>query len=151
MPLADCGADADLADIVPSPPGCQLLLPGRAVILRQEPSASWQVVRAQAAAGRRGIDVSRRKGRQLVRDDLQRFDVVLAMDRDNCKHLRALCPPGLEHKIRLLMEFAPARAEQEIPDPYSGAEGEFDRVLDMIEEAATGLLEDIRHRHLSRP
>jgi protein-tyrosine phosphatase len=41
------------------------------------------------------------------------------------------------------MEFAPDWP-LEVPDPYFGGPAGFDRVLDMLEEAARGLLEDIR-------
>lgn len=103
--------------------------------------------RAQQAARRRGIDLSGLRGRQATARDIEQFDYVLAMDRENHENLLEICPDGLEHKIRLFMEFAPARPEQEVPDPYFGGPGGFDRVLDMIEAAAAGLLEDIRRNH----
>jgi protein-tyrosine phosphatase len=102
--------------------------------------------RAQAAARRRGVDLSSLRGRQALASDIERFDYVLAMDRENFENLLAICPTGFEHRVRLLMEFAPARPEDEVPDPYFGGPNGFDRVLDMVEEAARGLLEDIRRR-----
>ncbi|HEX9626377.1 MAG TPA: low molecular weight protein-tyrosine-phosphatase [Acidiferrobacterales bacterium] len=105
-------------------------------------------VRAQTAAARRGIDLSALRGRRATRRDLESFDYVLAMDRENYEHLLDICPPGLETKIRLLLEFAPHRPEREVPDPYFGGDSGFDRVLDMVEEAAHGLLAHIRREHL---
>ena len=104
--------------------------------------------RAQAAALRRGIDISGLRGRKAIAADIRTFDYVLAMDNENFENLNAICPAGLESKIQLFLEFAPNRPEREVPDPYFGGAGGFDRVLDMIEEAAQGLLEDIRRRHL---
>ena len=104
--------------------------------------------RAQQAARRRGFDLSGLRGRQATARDIEQFDYVLAMDRENHENLLDICPDGLEHKIRLFMEFAPVRPEQEVPDPYFGGPSGFDRVLDMIEEAAAGLLEDIRRNRL---
>jgi protein-tyrosine phosphatase len=101
--------------------------------------------RAQQAARQRGIDISDLRGRQVVRRDIERFDFVLAMDRENYENLLAICPPGLEHKVRLFMEFAPDQPP-EVPDPYFGGASGFDRVLDMIEAAAQGLLEEIHRR-----
>jgi protein-tyrosine phosphatase len=101
--------------------------------------------RAQVAALRRGVDISGLRGRQATTADIERFDYVLAMDRENYENLMDICPVGHEHKVRLFMEFAPHRP-QEVPDPYFGGASGFDRVLDMIEEAAEGLLEDIRRR-----
>lgn len=104
--------------------------------------------RAQAACARRGIDISRLSGRQAIASDIEKFDYVLAMDRENHENLLEICPPGHESRIRLFMEFARNRPEQEVPDPYFGGLGGFDRVLDMIEDAAQGLLEEIRRTRL---
>lgn len=103
--------------------------------------------RAQQAAARRGIDLSRLRGRQATRQDFEEFDYVLAMDRENLAHLQRLCPKGMDTKLRLFMEFAVSRTEKEVPDPYYGGEAGFDRVLDMVEEASLGLLEHIRRSH----
>lgn len=102
--------------------------------------------RAQAAALRRGIDISGLRGRQATAQDVARFDYVLAMDQENAAHLLALSPPGHEHKIRLFLEYASRSKERAVPDPYYGGVSGFDRVLDLIEDAAEGLLADIRRR-----
>ena len=104
--------------------------------------------RAQVACARRGIDISRLRGRKAIAADIEKFDYVLAMDRENYEDLCDICPPGQESRIRLFMEFAADRPEEEVPDPYFGGVSGFDRVLDMIEDAARGLLEDIRRTRL---
>ena len=103
--------------------------------------------RAQQATRRRGIDIGTLQGRKAVRRDFETFDYILAMDRENHANLLAICPSGMEHKLRLFLEFAPDRPEQEVPDPYYGGVNGFERVLDMVEEAGRGLLDDIRARH----
>ena len=103
--------------------------------------------RAQQATRRRGIDIGTLQGRKAVRRDFETFDYILAMDRENHANLLAICPSGMEHKLRLFLEFAPDRPEQEVPDPYYGGANGFERVLDMVEEAGRGLLDDIRARH----
>lgn len=103
--------------------------------------------RAQSAARRRGVDLSSLRGRKATRVDFENFDYVLAMDRENYQNLLGICPPGRETRLRLFMEFAPQRPEREVPDPYYGGEAGFDRVLDMIEEAADGLLNHLRQQH----
>jgi len=102
--------------------------------------------RAQAAAARRGIDISRLRGRQVQREDFARFDYILAMDEENYAHLQARCPPGHAHKTRLFLEYATRATTRVVPDPYYGGESGFDRVLDLIEDAAAGLLAEIRER-----
>lgn len=102
--------------------------------------------RAQETARQRGIDLSGLRGRAATRADIVRCDYILAMDSDNVENLLEICPEGHDQKIRLLLEFAPQRPEREVPDPYFGGAAGFDRVLDMIEEATKGLLDDIRKR-----
>lgn len=101
-------------------------------------------LRSQEAARRRGIDLSALRGRHVTGQHIKDYDYVLAMDSENYDGLLDICPRGYEEKIRLFLEFAPHRPEREVPDPYYGGASGFDRVLDMIEEAARGLLEDIR-------
>lgn len=103
--------------------------------------------RAQQTARRRGIDLSTQRARQALREDFHIFDYVLAMDRDNHALLAGLCPEGQEHKLRLFLEFAPQLGEREVPDPYYGGAEGFERVFDMVEAAAQGLLAEIRSRH----
>jgi protein-tyrosine phosphatase len=102
--------------------------------------------RAQEAARRRGVDLSGLRGRQALASDIEQFDYVLAMDRENLQHLQAIAAREHLHKVRLFMEFAKVYGEREVPDPYFGGHGGFERVLDMIEDAAAGLLADIRQR-----
>ncbi|MDH5633767.1 MAG: low molecular weight phosphotyrosine protein phosphatase [Gammaproteobacteria bacterium] len=103
--------------------------------------------RAQAAAARRGIDMSQLRGRRATELDIEQFDYILAMDNENYHNLLAISSDGLESKIHLFLDFAPDRPEQEVPDPYFGGPGGFDNVLDMVEEASIGLLRHIRSRH----
>lgn len=103
--------------------------------------------RAQAAASKRGVDLSVLRARKALQADFQEFDYVLAMDRSNFDHLLGLCPAGAEDKLRLFLSFAPELGEEEVPDPYYGGTAGFERVLDLIERAAEGLLADIRLRH----
>ncbi len=103
--------------------------------------------RAQQTARRRGIDLSGQRARKAAHEDFEGFDYVLAMDRDNYALLAELCPEGLEHKLHLFLEFAPQLPEREVPDPYYGGTDGFERVFDLVEAAALGLLADIRSRH----
>lgn len=103
--------------------------------------------RAQQTAQRRGIDLSGQRARKALREDFARFDYVLAMDRDNYALLAELCPEGEEQKLRLFLDFAPQLPQREVPDPYYGGEAGFERVFDMVEAAAQGLLTEIRQRY----
>ena len=102
--------------------------------------------RAQSAALGRGYDLSPLCARQVSSSDFREFDYVLAMDETNLRQLRRLCPPEHAGKIELFMAFAGEGRACEVPDPYYGGTRGFERVLDMVEEAARGLLEHLRQR-----
>ncbi|MHB8472585.1 MAG: low molecular weight protein-tyrosine-phosphatase [Gammaproteobacteria bacterium] len=102
--------------------------------------------RAARAAAQRGVDIRQQRARLVTADDFNRFDYVLAMDTENLSALRALCPPGREDRLRLFLSFAPQLKVTEVPDPYYGGPTGFDRVLDLVEAAGQGLLEDIQRR-----
>ena len=100
--------------------------------------------RAQEAATKRGYDLSKLRGRQVIRRDFLEFDYVLAMDRLNLKSLKPICPPEHAAKLKLFMEYAADAEDLEIPDPYNGKEEDFEAVLNLLEAAADGLLAHLR-------
>lgn len=104
--------------------------------------------RTQHAARRRGYDMSTLRGRQVEAEDFLRFDYVLAMDEANLANLMQLRPSDAQSHLGLFLEFAERHREREVPDPYFGGADGFERVLDMVEDAANGLLQHIRQRHL---
>ena len=103
--------------------------------------------RSQRAAMLRGIDLGALRARKVGVDDFYQFDYILAMDRDNYSELESICPAGEEARLGMFLAYAPSLREQEVPDPYYGGGNGFERVLDMIEAAAAGLLEDIQQRY----
>jgi protein-tyrosine phosphatase len=109
--------------------------------------------RATVAAAGRGIDLESRAQRfeQFHFDD---FDLIVAMDRQNLEDMRSVAPHAdAEGKLHLLREFDPLAVEAgqlEVPDPYYGGTGGFEDVLDMVERACDGLLDEIR-TELDRP
>ena len=103
--------------------------------------------RAIAAAAKRGVSISHLRARRLNRRDYEKFDYIIGMDLFNYQDLVSMAPRDYKGKVCLFMDFASDRDLQEIPDPYYGGHDGFERVLDMIEAACLGLIEDIRkHR-----
>ncbi|MDH4151088.1 MAG: low molecular weight phosphotyrosine protein phosphatase [Betaproteobacteria bacterium] len=102
-------------------------------------------LRAQAAAARRGYDLSMLRARQVTPADFERFDYVLAMDEANLGELLPLCPDASRDRLRLLLEFAEEVERRDVPDPYYGGEQGFEDVLDLVENAARGLLAHIKN------
>jgi protein-tyrosine phosphatase len=106
--------------------------------------------RAIEAARRRGIDLSQLRARQVSAEDFERYDLILVMDEENLDELRRRAPARYHDRIRLLMEFAPEASSRHVPDPYYGGATGFEEVLDLLEEAAEGLLRDLLEPRLNR-
>ena len=102
--------------------------------------------RAQKAAQKRGIDLSSQRARRVSGEDFEEFDLVIAMDSDNHYELEMICPPGYEDRLHMFLKFAQNTRETEVPDPYYGGSGGFETVLDMIEDAAEGLLQHLQEQ-----
>jgi len=97
--------------------------------------------RAQRVARSHGIDMSSLRARLLLAEDFERFDWILAMDQDNYQAALALAPPARRDRLRLLLDYAPQLALREVPDPYYGELADFERVFQLSETAARGLLQ----------
>ena len=100
--------------------------------------------RAQQSAKARGMDISTQRARRIARDDCGTFDYVLTMDEENYAMVSALCRGSAV--VRPFLDFA-SGPETEVPDPYYGGASGFEHVLDLVEAASEGLLQDIRQRH----
>ena len=99
-------------------------------------------MREHAAA--RGYRLDSR-ARQVRAEDLERFDLVIAMDRDNLSGVQDLDPKGrYEKKVRLLSDFLHGKWPKDVPDPYYGGAAGFEKVLDMIEAAAEQILVELK-------
>lgn len=100
--------------------------------------------RAKSTLAKRDYPTGKTRSRRITPSDFARFDLILAMDQSNLNDLREICPPEHLNKLRLLLDFAPELEVREVPDPYYGGPAGFDRVLELCEIAANGLLEHIR-------
>jgi protein-tyrosine phosphatase len=102
--------------------------------------------RAQRASLKRGIDIGGQSSRAVDDRDFERFDYILAMDRDNLDALTGRQPAESRSRLALLLTYAESDT-LEVPDPYYGGTQGFDHALDLIFDGARGLLEDIRKDH----
>ncbi|PXX50682.1 low molecular weight protein-tyrosine-phosphatase [Aquitalea magnusonii] len=100
--------------------------------------------RSCKAALQRGYDLSAQRARQVTAADFQRFDLILAADRANMAALRALCPPGSKARLDFMLAPLAQQPTLEVPDPYYGGPGGFDRVLDLIEQASALWVDQLR-------
>jgi protein-tyrosine phosphatase len=96
--------------------------------------------RTVGAGRRRGYELAGLRARQIQPADFERFDFVLAMDRSNLAEIESRRPQGAPAQVALFLEFAPDAGTSEVPDPYYGGVEDFERVLDLCESGARGLL-----------
>ena len=96
--------------------------------------------RACRRASLRGYDLSALRARRVTMDDFKRFDLILAMDRGHMEQLSHMCPEPYRDKLKLFLSYSEQFADRDVPDPYYGNDKDFDRVIDMCEEALSKLL-----------
>jgi protein-tyrosine phosphatase len=96
--------------------------------------------RSQHAALKRGIDISGLRARQVAADDFARFDLILAMDAENLRELRALQPRNSRAAVKLFLDYARDLGLRDVPDPYYRDAAAFEEVLDLTTAASRGLL-----------
>lgn len=101
--------------------------------------------RAQDAALKRNIDLSKQRARRVEVEDFSTFDYIIAMDESNKEDLLAICPEDYEDRVHLFLEFANSK-ETEVPDPYYGQGRGFEIVLNLVEDASDGLLKHIQEK-----
>ena len=97
--------------------------------------------RMQSAALRRGYNLLSRS-RKITYSDLESFDLVIAMDRENLADIQAIHSTPTS-SVKLLSEFLGDNWPEDVPDPYYGGEEGFEYVLDMIEAACPRILESL--------
>jgi len=102
--------------------------------------------RTQRAAAACGYNLTQLRARKVARQDLDYFDLILAMDKINLDNLWRMATPEQKERIKLFMDYAQNFDDDEVPDPYYGLGHGFDLVLDMVEDAAQGLIEEIKQK-----
>ena len=101
--------------------------------------------RSQAAAKLRGYDLSAQRAQQVTRADFATYDLILAMDNSNLRHLKALQPAKGKAELDLFLRRYQSQID-EVPDPYHDGDQGFEQVLDLIERASDLLLIELKGR-----
>jgi protein-tyrosine phosphatase len=96
--------------------------------------------RADVVLSGRGYPLPAHRSRQITAVDFARYDLILAMDQTNLNNLLLICPPEHQHKLRLFLAQAQGLDVSDVPDPYYGDIQGFERVLDLCEAGARGLI-----------
>jgi len=108
--------------------------------------------RMTEVAARRGVHLTS-KSRPLKPDDLNRFDYIIGMDSSNMASIQVAAdywaskgydiPKNYRGKLKTMTSYCRKhKGETEVPDPYYGGTQGFERVLDLLDDACSGLLQD---------
>ena len=127
------------------------------IIVDSAGTGDWHIGRAPdqrstAAALQRGYDLSELRARQVTREDFSHFDYILAMDKENLRNLQQLRPASFSGELKLFLDYSRnsgsnTAEHREVPDPYYGDKDNFEHVIDLVENAAAGLLDAIVAHH----
>jgi len=108
-------------------------------------TGSWHVdeppdPRSVAEAKRQGVDISAQRSRQLHLDDYNRFDWIVAMDRNNLTDAQKKRPPEATARIVPFMPYVPESELRDVPDPYYGGPDGFGEVWRLLFDGMPQLL-----------
>ena len=102
--------------------------------------------KSQKMANEHGIEL-RSRARQFEQDDLDEFDLIVAMDRENLANIKSLDgSKDYEEKIVLLRDFDPNPGDGEVPDPYFGGMDGFKNVFDIVKRSCKALLDELEEK-----
>ncbi|WP_025672827.1 low molecular weight protein-tyrosine-phosphatase [Salinivibrio socompensis] len=101
--------------------------------------------RSQKAGQARGYSFAGIRARQVRQEDFICHDMILAADDSNLADLKAQCPESEKDKLSLFLSWGKYTGGP-IPDPYYGGDDGFEHVLDLLEQAADGVLDHIASR-----
>ncbi len=100
--------------------------------------------RMRRHAQQRGFNLTH-LSRPIRRQDFDKFDLIIGMDENNIRQLQRLAPSAeAQGKIRRMTDYCQEYQVSTVPDPYYGGEQDFEYVLDVLEDACAGLLQEIR-------
>ena len=101
-------------------------------------------LRTQAIARAAGLNLRDHRAQTLKAQDFYDYDLLIAHDERNVEDMLALCPPGFEDKIKLLLDFAPETDRPDVPDPYQGDHEDFILAWQLIKKGVEGLITALR-------
>ncbi len=87
-------------------------------------------------------------GQQVNGEDFSSFDYVVAMDENNRMDLEVVRrQSGGNARIVKMMDFDNDKSGKDVPDPYYGGQGGFQRVYDMLEESCNNFIDHLIEKH----
>jgi len=102
--------------------------------------------KSRQMANKHGVKLNSR-ARKFEPADLEEFDLILAMDRENLQNIRQLDTQNrFSDKIKLMRDYDPQPGDDEVPDPYYGGMDGFQHVFDVVHRSCAALLDELEER-----
>ena len=98
--------------------------------------------RMRKAAQARNLPISG-SARMVTNEDFEKADLLLTMDNFNFSELTSLAPSTeLRSKIKPFCSYVSSQ-DKEVPDPYYGGASGFEKVLDLLADGCSSLLDEL--------
>lgn len=99
--------------------------------------------RMRQHASARGINITS-IARKIKDADFRHFDMIIGMDNDNIARLTSIAPTQESAlKISKMTDYCINYDADSVPDPYYGGADGFELVLDLLNDACNGLIDNI--------
>lgn len=99
--------------------------------------------RMRQTASRHGVYLDDIRARKFDQADLDRFDLILAMDRSNLDNILSMASPEQRSKVKLFRSYDETGGGQDVPDPYYGGPDGFENVFEMVERTSRNILSSV--------
>ena len=119
----------------------QSKLPTSEFVVESAGTGDWHIgsapdARSVAIANKKGLDISKQKGRQFSPQDFEEFDHIYAMDSSNYNNICNLAQNDEQRsKVKLILNELFPNENVDVPDPYFGLQNGFEIVYDMLDQA----------------
>jgi protein-tyrosine phosphatase len=96
---------------------------------------------SQKVAKLNGVDISKQVSRRFVKEDINRYDLILAMADDVMKDIKSICKDQFDtSKVKLFLNEHKPGENRDVPDPWYGDEDGYHNVYRIIEEACETII-----------
>lgn len=101
--------------------------------------------RSQQVARNNGVEISHLRARKIKATDLQAFDYIFVMDKNNYQDVHSLCSSSNEfEKIHFLRDGLSQKKGLELSDPYYGTKKDFEKMYQQIQEACLQIVKELK-------
>lgn len=102
-------------------------------------------LRMRSHASKRGYSLESISRKFNPTIDFDKFDLIIGMDDENIADLKRMARTESDlQKIHKMTDFSVKFNYKSVPDPYYGGDKGFELVIDLLEDACSNLLSNVR-------